>query len=460
MSLNAVINSKQPPRVTFCGAAQAVSGSMHLIEFGEYRFLLDCGRIRGRRADSRRRNLNFRFDPSTIDAVFLSHAHVDHCGNLPNLVRQGFRGPIYCTPATRDLIEVMLDDSARILESEATMLGDARDSRSGHFFDNEDVDRVMEMCVGINYLESTDVNEEVQVRFINAGHILGSAMIEVKGRIDRSEYSIVFTGDLGRRGVPYVAEPSQVPAADLIICEGTYGGKTHDSLGDMSAKMSAIVTTTLERGGKVLIPSFSLGRNHLVLYYLRLWMAKGLLPRIPIYVDSPLAQKIDQVFQKYNGQLLPETKEIPCEWLESDDDAWYRSTQREPCIIIASGGMCEGGRIIHHLKQHIDDPRSAVVLVSYQAPDSIGAQLLSPVPTVRYHGKTWNKWIDVAEVKGFSGHADKDDFEWLLQGAVAGTSRVRLVHGEPEALFALEKQLRRMGFADVQAPHPMDTVVL
>lgn len=461
MSFNAGINSKKPPKVTFCGAAQAVSGSMHFLEFGEYRFLLDCGLVRGRREDSRRRNWNFGFDPSTIDAVFLSHAHVDHCGNLPNLVRQGFRGPIYCTPATRDLIEVMLEDSARIHEIENAVLADARDPRSGQFlFDYEDVERVMELCVGIQYGESTDINPEVQIRFINAGHILGSAMVEFKGRMDSRDYSIVFTGDLGRRGVPYVAEPSQVPAADLIICESTYGGKTHDSLGAMSAKMSTIVASTLERGGKVLIPAFSLGRTHLVLYYLRLWMAKGLLPRIPIYVDSPLAQKIDQVFQKYHDHLLPEMEEIPCEWLESEDDAWQRSTQRDQCIIIASGGMCEGGRIVQHLKYHIDDPRSTIVLVSYQAPDSIGAQLLSPVPTIRFHGKTCNKWIDVAEVKGFSGHADKDDFEWLLQGAVAGTRQVRLVHGEPDSLFALEKQLRQMGFADVRAPNPMDTVAL
>jgi metallo-beta-lactamase family protein len=461
MSLHAVIESNESPRVTFCGAAQGVSGSMHFLEFGEYRFLFDCGLTRGRREDSRRRNWNFSFDPSTIDAVFLSHAHVDHCGNLPNLVRQGFSGPIYCTPATRDLTEVMLEDSARIHQGENAALADARVANSGPFlFDYEDVERVMELCVGIRYLEPTDVNPEVQIRFIDAGHLLGSAMVDFKGRIDGSDYSIVFTGDLGRRGVPYVAEPCQVPAADLIICESTYGGKTHDSLDDMSAKMSTIVASTLERGGKVLIPAFSLGRTHLVLYYLRLWMAKGLMPRIPIYIDSPLARKIDQVFQKYHHHLLSGVEEIPCEWLESEDDAWQKSTQRDQCIIIASGGMCEGGRIVRHLKHHIDDPRSTIVLVSYQAPDSIGAQLLSPVPTVRFHGKTWNKWIDVAEVRGFSGHADKDDFEKLLQGAVTETRHVRLVHGEPCSLFALEKQLRQMGFSDVRAPNRMETISL
>ena len=461
MSPNAIRKSREPPQVTFCGAARAVSGSMHLLEFAEYRFLLDCGLIRGRGGDLRQRNWNFGFDASKIDAVFLSHAHVDHCGNLPNLVRQGFCGPIYCTPATRDLIEVMLKDSARINQHENSMRADVRDSRHGQFlFDYEDVDRVMELCSAVGHREPIAVNPDVQIRFIDAGHILGSAMVEIKGHVDGQLYSIVFTGDLGRRGVPYVAEPSQVPAADLIICEGTYGGRTHDSLEAMSAKMSAVVTSTLDRGGKVFIPAFSLGRTHLVVFYLRLWMAKGLLPQIPIYVDSPLAQKIDHVFRKYKHHLVPDIAEIECEWLESEEDARQKSMQSEQCIIVASGGMCEGGRIIQHLKYHIDDPRSTIVLVSYQAPDSIGAQLLLPRPTVRFHGREWNKWIDVAEVKGFSGHADKNDFEWLLRGAVAGTGRVRLVHGEPGSLFALENQLRQMGFADVRAPKPMETVTV
>jgi metallo-beta-lactamase family protein len=257
-----------------------------------------------------------------------------------------------------------------------------------------------------------------------------------------------------------VAEPSPIPSADLIICESTYGGKTHDALDVMSAKMSSLVTQTAERGGKVLIPAFSLGRTHLVLHYLRLWMAAGLMPRLPIYVDSPLAKKIDVVFQKHRSFLSAEVDEVSCEWLESDDEAWLKSTQREPCIIVASGGMCEGGRIVQHLEYHIDDPRSMIVLVSYQAPNSLGAQLLSPVPTVRFQGRNWNKWIEVAEVKGFSGHADKVDFDWLLRDAVEGTGRVRLVHGEPEQMLALENQLLEMGFADVKAPKRKGVVKL
>jgi len=450
------------PIVTFHGAAQDVSGSVHLVEFGPYRFLLDCGLFRGPRDEARSRNRSFAFDPTTIDAVFLSHAHIDHCGNLPNLVRQGFNGPIYCTHATRDLITVMLEDSARIHENERANPHMHRHGSSDlhSLFDFEDVDQTIGQCVGTDYLQTIQVNPDLRFRFIDSGHMLGSAMIAIQLMHGEREYSITFTGDLGRRGVPYVAEPSPVPASDLIICESTYGGKTHDSLEVMSAKMSALVTKTYERGGKVLIPAFSLGRTHLVIYYLRLWMSQGLMPQIPIYVDSPLAHQFDDVFQKHREFLVPDVEGPPCEWLESEDDAWFRSTQRESCIIVASGGMCEGGRIVPHLKYHIDDPRSTIVLVSYQAADSMGAQLLSHVPTVRLHGRILNKWIEVAEVKGFSGHADQGDFESLLADAIEGTGKVRLVHGEIPQMQALASRLREIGFRDVEAPKRKENVPL
>ncbi len=460
MNLNTTLPLEKPPTVTFLGAAHSVSGSIHLIESGLNRFLLDCGLFRGPREEARIRNSFFAFDPTRIDAIFLSHAHMDHCGNIPNLVRQGFNGPIYCTNATRDLIAVMLEDSARIHERDNGNGSRSRSPRDLPLFDLQDIKKTMELCVGVEYLETVIVNQDVQIRFIDSGHILGGAMIAIKLMQREQEYTITFTGDLGRRGVPFVAEPSPVPAADLIICESTYGGKLHDSLETMAEKMSRLVTKTFERGGKVLIPAFSLGRTHLVLHYVRQWMASGRLPRMPIYLDSPLAQKIDIVFKKHRDSLLPDENVIPCEWLETEDDAWFRTTQREPCIIIASGGMCEGGRIVQHLNEHIDDPRSTIVLVSYQATNSLGAQLLSHVPTVRFHGRTWNKWIEVAEVKGFSGHADKNDFESLLRGAVRETGKVRLVHGEPEQMLALSEQLREMGFADVTAPKRKEKVSL
>jgi metallo-beta-lactamase family protein len=453
-----------PPTVTFLGAAQSVSGSMHLLEAGPYRFLLDCGLHRGPREEARQRNSSFPFDPATIDAVFLSHAHVDHCGNLPNLVKQGFTGPIYCTPATRDLIAVMLEDSARIQESDA----DTSRVAAGHhgkppsraLYKKSDVHDTVDQCVAVEYDTPVAVNGDVEVRFIEAGHILGSAIVAVKLAHAGREYSVSFSGDLGRRGLPYLRDPSAVPAADLIICESTYGGKVHDTLEGMATKMADVVKRTIARGGKVLIPAFSLGRTQIVLHYVRQWMAAGLLPRVPLYVDSPLAHEIAIVHEDHSDSLAPEAEEIPYEWLISADDAWYRTTHRDPCIIVASGGMCEGGRIIQHLKHHIDDPRSTVVLVSYQSPNSLGAQLLLPQPTVRIQGRTWNKWIEVAQINGFSGHADQNDFGALLRDAAATTGRVRLVHGETPQMLALQGQLREMGFADVGVPTREEVVTL
>jgi len=447
------------PSVSFLGAAQSVAGSMHLIESGPFRYLLDCGVNRDDRGKSGPTGASFPFDPSTIDAVFLSHAHLDHCGNLPYLIRQGFRGPIHCTHATLDLISVMLNDGARINEHRNRFSNSSRNS-SRSLFDYDDVDDTLDACIGVDYSKSVAINSDAQICFSDAGHILGSASIAIDLLHSDREVQIYFTGDLGRRGLPFVADPTIVPSADLIICESTYGGRSHDSLEEMAAKMANVVRSTIERKGKVLIPAFSLGRTQLVLHYLQKWMSEGIVPKLPIFIDNPVASEISLVHDMYDDLLVPEIDGIPFEWLESDDEATKRSIQSDPCIILASGGMCDGGRILHHLKYHIDDPRSTIVMVSFQAPDSLGAQLLSRSPRVRFDGRHWNKWIEVAEVKGFSGHADQSDFDVLMRDAASNTGRVRLVHGEPEAMRSLERQLSGMGFADVSSPRRNERVFL
>jgi metallo-beta-lactamase family protein len=435
---------------------------MHLVESGPYRLLLDCGLTRGA-GDDGQRNRHFPFDPKSIDAVVLSHAHTDHCGNLPNLVRQGFRGPIYCTHPTRDLLAVMLVDSARIQEDDARVAVLARGRPGpidrGPLFTRCDVTQAIDQAVGIAYDMPTLINPDVQLRFSDAGHILGSAIVSLTLQDAGREYRLTFTGDLGRRGLPFLRDPARVPAADLVICESTYGGRSHDTLEGMAAKMADVVRRTVARGGKVLIPAFSLGRTQVVVHYLRQWMAEGTLPRLPVYVDSPLATEIALVYEEYADHLLEsETNRVPVEFITDADEARQITMQPDPCVIVASGGMCDGGRILHHLKHHIDDPRSTVVLVSYQAPHSVGARLLEHRPTVRFHGRNWNKWIEVVELNGFSGHADQDDFEVLLGPAVATTGRVRLVHGEPAQSEALASRLRRLGFADVDVPQREEVV--
>ncbi len=436
------------PLVTFCGAAQSVTGSMHLIEVGSQRILLDCGLVRGRREESRQRNSRFPFDPARLNAVVLSHAHTDHCGNLPNLIRQGFRGPIYCTPATRELTAIMLADSARIHEEDAQVagiIGSGRGSEPALAYTRSNAHRTIDQCIPVPYDHDIAISADAQLRFVDAGHILGSAISVLTLDHAGRTYRVTFTGDLGRRGVPFLRPPSPVPAADLIISESTYGGRKHDTLEVMATKMSEVVRKTVARGGKVLIPAFSLGRTQVVLYYVQRWMRDGTLPRLPIYVDSPLATEISVVYQHY-ADALESHAEVglpPVHYFESAEEARQVSLQPEPCILIASGGMCEGGRIIQHLRLHLDDPRTSIVLVSYQAPHSPGAQLLELRPTVRFHGRNWNKWAEVGSINGFSGHADQDDFLALLGPALPETGKVRLVHGEPPQAEALAAGLRR-----------------
>jgi metallo-beta-lactamase family protein len=415
---------------------------MHLVEIGSQRLLLDCGLVRGSRDSAFPRNTLFPFDPAGLDAVILSHAHSDHCGNLPNLVRQGFRGPIYCTPATRDLTALMLADTTRIHED------DAAPAASG------DAGRAIDHCIPVPYEHEWAIGGDIQLRFLDAGHILGSAITVLTFRHAGRTQSLTFTGDLGRRGVPFLRPPPPVPAADLILCECTYGGRRHDSLDTMAAKMSKVVRGTLARGGKVLIPAFSLGRTQVVLHFLQRWMRDGILPRLPIYVDSPLAADIAGVYQLYGDAFehLPAAGLPPVHYCRSPEEAREVSMLPEPCVLVASGGMCDGGRILAHLRLHLDDPRCSIVLVSYQAPLSLGAQLLQMRPTVRFHGRTWNKWAEVASISGFSGHADHDDFLALLGPALGQTGKIRLVHGEPPQAEALAADLRKMGFADVAVP--------
>jgi metallo-beta-lactamase family protein len=432
------------PTVTFWGAAQTVTGSMHLFEGAGQRILLDCGLYRGKRDEARIRNEHFPFDPTSLDAVVLSHAHVDHCGNLPNLVRQGYGGPIYCTPATRELVAIMLDDSARVQEGDevvAGIVGARRGSQPGKAYAREDAVAAVAQCVPLAYGEEAEIVPGARLRFSDAGHILGSAIVSLTVEHAGRQFRVTFTGDLGRRGLPFLPEPSPVPAADLVICESTYGGRIHDPLESTAAKFAGVVKDAVARGGKVLIPAFSLGRTQLVVHFIQRWMHEGLFPMVPLWVDSPLGGRIAEVYGRHasslravNGPEMPPVR-----------------MGRDSCVIVASGGMCEGGRIIQHLKHHLDDPRCTVVLVSYQAPHSLGHQLLEKRPTVRFHGRTWNKWASVVELNGFSGHADRDDFEALLGGAAAETGRVRLVHGEPAQSEALAGTLRERGFREVAA---------
>jgi metallo-beta-lactamase family protein len=455
------------PTVTFWGAARAVTGSMHLVEAAGRLVLLDCGLTPRGRAEPQAPP-QFPFDPRDVDAVILSHAHIDHCGNLPHLVHQGFAGPIYCTAPTRDLTEVMLADSARIQEENAAVartsgrVNGAGTREAGQLGLTRSVVRqTVAQCVTVEYDEPFAPAADLQARQLNAGHLLGSAMVALTAAGPYGEKRITFTGDLGRRGTPMLHPPGPVPAADLIICESTYGGRIHEAYERTIERLDEVMRRTLERGGKVLIPAFSLGRTQLVVHTLEGMIRDGRLAGVPVFVDSPLAAQFVEVYRRYPQELgLPPDRDGTPDTLDESDVTYVRtheesknlSERTEPCVVVASGGMCDAGRILNHLRRHIDDPRCSLVLVSYQAPNTLGARLLERGPTVQFHGRTWNKWFDVVRLDGFSGHAGQDDFRALLGPAVAQTGKVRLVHGEPAQAEALAKALRADGFADVAVP--------
>jgi metallo-beta-lactamase family protein len=454
--------------VTFWGAAQSVTGSMHLVEAGGRRILLDCGLTRDPRHHPHPRG-PFPFDPHALDAVVLSHAHIDHCGNLPRLVGQGYDGPIYCTPATRDLIALMLHQSARFLEEEAFVQsiigGREAPPQAGA---RAVVERALKQCIAVPYNEPWEVARDVEGLLVSAGHILGSASVVLGCGGSRSA-RLAFTGDLGRRGAPLLPPPAPVPVADLLLTECTYGGRTLAAVTEAVGQLEEVVRRTVERGGKVLAPAFSLGRTQVLTHVLTEALRAGRLPAVPVYVDSPLAADIAAVYGKHPASLNRQAATLIEEgddflggpmvhYIRSAEESRELAARRDPCVVVAPGGMCEGGRILQHLKHHIDDPRCAVVLVSYQAPHTPGRRLLERGPTVRFHGRKWNKWAEVVYLAGFSGHADHNDLLAYLAPLAGRATKVCLVHGEPEQAAALSQDLRQRGVADVAVPGLGETV--
>jgi metallo-beta-lactamase family protein len=463
------------PTVTFWGATRTVTGSMHQLEAGGHNLLLDCGLFQGHRAESRHRNQEFPFRPRDIDAVLLSHAHIDHSGNLPNLVRQGFKGPIYCTSATRALAAVMLGDAAKIQEEDAAYLNRKREKGEAKvepLYDGRDVYRTLLQLQAVNYVTPVSVGPELEATFVDAGHLLGSAMISV--RLDASGRCLTFTGDLGRPGLPILRDPAPVPPCDLLISESTYGGHTHEPVEETADRLGEMVRRTVERGGKLLIPAFSVGRTQTIVYFLHQLMNSGRLPAgrdLPVYVDSPMALRATEVFRAhpecFNEQTVRLFKEQPDlfgeEWIhyvEKVHESIALNKQPGPCVIISASGMCEAGRILHHLKHNIEDPRSTILIIGYQAEGTLGRRLVERQREVRILGRTFTLKAEVVVLNGLSSHADHGGLLHSLAPLARTARRVRLVHGEPERAAALAEGLRYSGFADVVIPERGESVTV
>jgi metallo-beta-lactamase family protein len=462
------------PTVTFWGATRTVTGSMHRVDARGRVLLLDCGLYQGRRAESYHRNREFPFRVKEVDAVLLSHAHIDHCGNLPNLVRQGFSGTVYATPATRALAAVMLGDAAKIHEEDAAYLNRHREKGTPKvepLYDGRDVYRTLLLFKAVPYDTPVEVGPGLEATFVDAGHLLGSAMIGVRIDGPGGERRLTFTGDLGRPGLPILRDPEPLPMGDLLISESTYGGHTHEPVEETAERLGEVVRRTAERGGKVLIPAFAVGRTQTVVYFLHQLVNAGRLPDLPVYVDSPMATRATEVFRshpecfnEYTLRLLGEHPDLFGErWVRYVDkvhESIALNEKREPCVIIAASGMCEAGRILHHLKHNVDDPRSTILIVGFQAPETLGRRLVERRPAVRILGQTLPLRAEVVVLNGLSSHADHGGLLRSL-GPLAGTARqVRLVHGELERAAALAEGLRAAGFAGVAIPDRGESVTV
>ncbi|WP_437202187.1 MBL fold metallo-hydrolase [Planctomicrobium sp. SH664] len=446
-------------KITFLGAAGEVTGSQHLIETRDRRILLDCGLFQGRREESRRKNETLRCDPKTLDAVILSHAHIDHCGNLPRLFRTGFRGPVFCTDATADVAEVMLLDSAKIQQEDAAYL--SRKLIGKHppidpLYTVDDVHGLMKLFEPCQFDDWVSLADDVRLRFSPAGHILGSAITELELQDEGETKRIVFTGDLGRRDMPLLKDPTPlVDGADVLICESTYGNRLHPSPQDLKAILLQVLEGALKHGGRVIIPAFALGRTQQVVYYLNDLHNEGVLPRIPIYVDSPLANKVTQLFLRYSHTLDADVEEVlktdpdpfgfsHLSYIRSQPESMALNQRQGAFVVIAASGMCESGRVVHHLKHAVGDARNTILLMGYQASQTTGRHIANREKILRIFGREYPLKANVLQLEGLSAHADAADFQWWFKESTRRGSfgKVFLVHGEAAGAQGLASLIR------------------
>ncbi|MBP7166744.1 MAG: MBL fold metallo-hydrolase [Bacteroidia bacterium] len=457
-------------QITFHGAAQTVTGSKHLITTGRNkRILLDCGLFQNRGNDNAELNRHFGFDVTSVDIMILSHAHIDHSGNIPQLVRQGFKGPIYCTPGTLDLCSVMLTDSAHIQENDVSYLNKKR-ARNGQppiepLYDEEDVKKAMKQFVGIPLNQWTEIDSHIRLMFTDAGHILGSAAVNLQLDEPEGPRTLFFSGDTGRYDDIILRSPQPFPQAEYIITESTYGDRLHEVRQDAEKHLQRIVADTcVTRKGKLIIPAFSLGRTQEVVYSLNRLYNSGELPPIPVYVDSPLAISATEIMRKHSEYFNPDM----IQYMKKDDDPFGFETlhyirevedskalneMEGPCIIISASGMLEAGRIKHHVKNNISNPDNTILIVGYVPPGSLGGKLIEGAAEVKIFGKPYKVEAQVAVLDSYSAHADyKEMMHYLSCQDPTKVRRVFLVHGEPEAQLTYKKHLNGMGFSDIVIP--------
>ncbi len=443
--------------IEFLGAAGIVTGSCHKITVNGISCLLDCGMYQGGRETTKKNYLPFAFDPKKINAVILSHAHIDHSGLIPKLYRDGFRGIIYCTKATKDLCRIMLEDSADIHEREA-VYDNRRLEREGlplrqPLYEKKDARGCMTLFKSVNYDDITKVSPGVKVILRDAGHILGSAIVEISATENKTTKKIVFSGDLGKLNTPIIKDPTFIKEADYVLMESTYGGRIHEQVKERKNILLSIIKKNYESGGRLMIPSFAIERTQEIIYTLNDFTEKGMLPKESVYVDSPLATKATEVFTRHPECYDKETRDLIARndnpfdfprlrYTQSVRESKKLNTINEPCIIIAGSGMCTGGRMKHHLKNHLDEKNSTLLFVGYQGRGTLGRKIRDGAKKVKIYGKWYDVKVNIESIGGFSAHADHNMLaKWARK--FKNQPKIFLVHGEPYEAKLLADEIRK-----------------
>lgn len=463
-------DSARVTEVQFSGAAREVTGSCHIVHANGRTVLLDCGLFQGHRADVHRKNKTVPVDVHRIDAVVLSHAHIDHAGRLPLLVRAGYRGPIFATKATVDLCEIMLADSAHIQEKDAEFLSRRQKEHLDPLYDGHDVERTMALMRGVQYDGAVGVAPGVTATFVDAGHILGSSSVMLDCAGGGGTRRLAFSGDIGRAGLPIIRDPVPPSGADSVVMESTYGNRDHASVSGSKAALARVVNETAARGGKVLIPAFAVGRTQELVFDLHQLADEGAIPRLPIVIDSPLATKATAVFAAH-AEVFDESEPMVAahkrsgeplfdfplvRFTESVEESKALNRQHGPMVIIAASGMAESGRILHHLREGVTDARNTVLVVGFMAEHTLGRRIVERQPVLRVLGDDVELRAQVTVIGGYSAHADRTELAaWLdaVREQSPALGDVWLVHGEPDAQDELSATLGGKGYR-VHCPVP------
>ncbi|TAN38035.1 MAG: MBL fold metallo-hydrolase [Verrucomicrobia bacterium] len=460
-------------RIQFLGGVETVTGSQHLIEAGGRRVLRDCGLFQGRRDEARKINTTLRCPPNTLDAVVLSHAHIDHCGNLPMLARGGYTRPIHATTATVELAAVMLRDAARIQEQDAAYLNQKTNRRGipavEPLYTSADAEAAIKLFQGHRYGETIEPAPGIKILFQDAGHILGSALNVFELAENGKKARVGFALDLGRKDLPIIRDPETMRDLDLLVLESTYGDRLHDDVARAEDELAAAINRTLARGGKVLIPSFALERAQEILYHLANLFAAGRVKKVPVYVDSPMTVELTRIFARHRDYFDAETQALfdRLGGIMRPDWVHFAATVEEsknitastvPCVVIAPNGMCEHGRILHHLKHGIENPKNTILIVGFQAENTLGRRLVEGTQHVKIFGDDFTRRAEVVTLNAFSAHADRDELVSYVRQVQP--RKIALVHGEPKIRAALATRLRGMQAAPVLEPPTGESVEL